>query len=216
MTKKRSHNIEPSTRAAPSVLLTGCTGFVGQELLGQLLTDTSAHVSCIVRAADQRDARRRVSSTVDRLFGDGAWQEVRPRVDAIRGDVTAPSLGLERSTYERLIARTTHLLHGAASVQFDLSLRAARSINVGGTAGAAEFARTAYRRGRLQRFAYVSTAFVGGRHPGVFSEHDLDVGQRFRNTYEQSKFEAELVVRRAMQHAPITVVRPSIVIGDSR
>src|SRR5260370_36952060 len=63
---------------------------------------------------------------------------------------------------------------------------------------------------------YLSTAFVAGRHRGRFSERDLDLGQSFRNSYERSKFEAELLVRSAMTDVPITVIRPSIVMGHSR
>ena len=65
----------------------------------------------------------------------------------------------------------------------------------------------------LERFVHVSTAYVGGTHTGRFDEDDLDVGQGFRNTYEQSKFEAEQVVRAS--GLPVRVVRPSIVVGES-
>jgi thioester reductase-like protein len=51
-------------------------------------------------------------------------------------------------------------------------------------------------------------------HRGRFSEDDLMVGQRFRNPYEQSKFEAELAVRAYAERLPITIVRPSIIVGD--
>jgi long-chain acyl-CoA synthetase len=55
---------------------------------------------------------------------------------------------------------------------------------------------------------------VSGDHDGSFSEDELDVGQRFRNSYEQSKFEAELLVQRHRAQLPITVLRPSIVVGE--
>ena len=62
---------------------------------------------------------------------------------------------------------------------------------------------------------YISTAYVAGCHRGVFGEDDLDVGQRFRNAYEQSKFEAERLVRAAGAGGlPVTIARPSIVVGD--
>jgi thioester reductase-like protein len=54
---------------------------------------------------------------------------------------------------------------------------------------------------------------VAGTHDGVFDEGELDVGQGFRNTYEQSKFEAEQLVRGS--GLPLRVVRPSIVVGES-
>jgi nucleoside-diphosphate-sugar epimerase len=40
--------------------------------------------------------------------------------------------------------------------------------------------------------------------------------QRFHNAYEESKYQAELVVRRAQAELPATIYRPSIVVGDSR
>jgi long-chain acyl-CoA synthetase len=108
------------------------------------------------------------------------------------------------------------VIHGAASVRFDLALRQARGINVLGTKAMLDLALRARERGRLEQFAYVSTAFVGGSHPLVYGEDDLDVGQRFRNSYERSKFEAELVVHAYMHRLPITVLRPSIVVGNSQ
>ena len=69
---------------------------------------------------------------------------------------------------------------------------------------------------KLQRLHYVSTCFVSGRHPGVFHESDLDVGQTFNNFYEESKALAERDVRAAMAGGlPVTVYRPSVVVGDS-
>lgn len=215
---RRSPVIDSTQRDAgtASVLLTGVTGFLGQELLCQLLTETPAHVSCLVRSGRDGSAGDRVTAVVERLFGPGSWEAVRPRVSAVDGDVTRADLGLAPRARDRLLRTTTHVVHGAASIRFDLPISQARRINVGGTMHAAGFARRAYERGRLERFTYVSTAFVGGCHAAPFGEDDLDVGQRFRNSYERSKFEAELMLRPRMRSVPTTVVRPSIVIGHSR
>jgi nucleoside-diphosphate-sugar epimerase len=68
----------------------------------------------------------------------------------------------------------------------------------------------------LRHFVHVSTAYVAGRHRGEFSEEDLQLGQRFRNPYERSKFEAELLVRDQARELPaVTIVRPSIIVGES-
>ena len=55
---------------------------------------------------------------------------------------------------------------------------------------------------------------MAGTHKGEFGEDQLDVGQRFRNPYEQSKFEAERLVRAADGRLPIQIFRPSIVVGE--
>jgi hypothetical protein len=77
-------------------------------------------------------------------------------------------------------------------------------------------ARALADRGRLRRHIHVSTAYVAGRHHGHFREADLDLGQGFRNTYEQSKFAGEKAIVAAGGDLPLVVARPSIVVGDSR
>jgi nucleoside-diphosphate-sugar epimerase len=77
----------------------------------------------------------------------------------------------------------------------------------------AEFARSCPD---LERFTYVSTAYVAGEPGRLFREDELAVGQRFRNAYEQSKFEAELALRSDGEGLPMQILRPSIVVGDSR
>ena len=67
------------------------------------------------------------------------------------------------------------------------------------------------------RLHHVSTCYVSGRYEGEFPEDGLDEGQQFRNHYETTKFEAEMLVRKAMTDGlPATVYRPGIVVGDSR
>jgi long-chain acyl-CoA synthetase len=107
------------------------------------------------------------------------------------------------------------VLHCAASITFDLPLEEARLINVEGTREVIGFAREAKALGRLERFVHVSTAYVSGRHAGVFRERQLDAGQAFRNTYEQTKWEAEHVLAAADDLHP-AIARPSIVMGDAR
>ena len=199
-----------------TVLLSGVTGFLGRELLFELLTKTDARIVCLIRADSDHAAGRRLQGVLDKLFGPGGSRAVRGRLSTARGDVTKPMLGLDGSTRDELIATVTDVVHGAASVQFDLPLVEARRINVGGTVHALRFAAKAYREGQLQRFLYMSTAFVGGEYPKWFCEDDLDLGQRFRNTYERSKFEAEIFLHDSMRKVPVTIVRPSIVVGHSR
>jgi long-chain acyl-CoA synthetase len=57
---------------------------------------------------------------------------------------------------------------------------------------------------------------VAGTHRGTYTERDVDLGQGFRNPYEQSKFEAEHIVRERSGSAPVQILRPSIVVGDSQ
>jgi nucleoside-diphosphate-sugar epimerase len=86
-------------------------------------------------------------------------------------------------------------------------------VNVEGTRNVLELARGARRLSRLNHF---STAYVSGARVGVILEDELAMGQRFHNPYEETKYQAELLVRRAQGDLPATIYRPSIVVGDSR
>jgi thioester reductase-like protein len=193
------------------VLLTGATGFVGMELVARYLERSERDLITLVRAADDAAAQARMNAVLDDLFGERAGR-YRDRVRAVAGDVTAPGLGLAVAVRDELAERTSTIVHSAASVSFTLSLSEARSINLEGTRRMLELAELADRRGGLKCYGQVSTAFVAGDHVGRFAETDLNIDQRFHNSYEQSKFESELLV--AARDLPTRVMRPSIVVGE--
>ena len=181
------------------------------ELLVRYLERTDRPVFALIRGADQRAAASRLERTLRSLFGrDHGY---RDRVTAVRGDVTLPGMGLGDGR-DPLAERVSEVVHAAASISFELGLQESRRINVGGTRQVIEFAERCHELGGLRRLSHISTAYVAGEHDGRFNEDDLDVGQRFRNAYEHSKFEAETVLAAARGQLPITVLRPSIVVGE--
>jgi long-chain acyl-CoA synthetase len=194
---------------AGAVLLTGATGFVGTELLARYLERSDRHVVALVRAADDQAAAARVRATLATACGDPDAHA--GRVTAVAGDLTFPRLGLG-DRWEALSGRVGAIVHGAASVSFDLPLADARAINVEGTRRMLDFASAC--RG-LERFTYVSTAYVAGERRGTIYEDDIG-GDRFRNAYERSKHEAERLVAAHGDALDVTIVRPSIVVGDRR
>jgi thioester reductase-like protein len=197
-----------------AVLLTGATGFVGTELLARHLEHSDRPLVALVRARNDAEARARLDRVLENIFGLQASRRAA-RVDALAADMTAPNLGLSRVRREELARRVTTIIHSAASIGFTLPLEEARKINVEGTRRMLEFAELAQARGGLDCYGHVSTAYVAGTHAGRFAECDLEVGQGFHNTYEQTKYEAERLVR-AQPGLPFIIVRPSIVVGDRR
>ena len=200
------------SRTDGAVLLTGATGFVGMELLARYLERTDLPVIALIRAPSDEAAGERLDAVLANLFGHRAGR-YGDRVGAVAGELTEPRLGMSVARWERLAGQVSTIVHGAASVSFALSLGDARATNVEGTRRMLELAARAREHGGLERYAHISTAYVAGTHDGRFSEHDLDLGQGFHNSYEQSKFEAEQLVR-SWHELPFTVMRPSIVVGD--
>jgi long-chain acyl-CoA synthetase len=197
-----------------AVLLTGGTGFVGMEVLARYLERSDRHLIALVRSSSDAAARGRVDGVLANLFGARA-AGYADRVHAVAGELTAPRLGLTKRRWDELANKVTTIVHSAASVSFTMPLPEARAINLEGTRRMLELAERAGVCGGLDRYGHVSTAYVAGTHAGRFGECDLDVGQQFRNSYEQSKFEAEQLVR-ATPGVPFTIMRPSIVVGDRR
>ena len=192
-----------------TVLLTGATGFLGMEVLVRLLEQDGTEVRALVRARDDAHARERLEAVLRTLWRDPS--AVRDRVRAVPGNLTAPDLGLREQDRRALLRDVDAVLHCAASISFTLPLETARAVNVEGTRGVIALAR---ELDGLRQFVHVSTAYVSGLYGGRFTEDDLDRGQAFRNTYEQTKWEAEHVLAEASDLAPV-VARPSIVVGES-
>ena len=193
-----------------AILLTGATGFLGMDTLARLIEREGEQIVVLVRARDEDGARERLSGVLARLYDEPPTGAAR--VSAVRGDLLQPGLGLSAPDRERLVGSVDRIIHCAASISFELTLEEARRINVEGVARVLELAREIAAGGSLRRMVHVSTAYVSGRHAGEFGEQDLDVGQQFRNTYERSKHEAELLLLGASD-LPLAIARPSIVVG---
>jgi long-chain acyl-CoA synthetase len=194
-----------------ALLLSGATGFLGTELLLRQLERTDRPIFTLVRASTDQAAQQRIDGLLQRTFGP-AGRRYAARIEAVAADLSAPGLGLSEARRRGLAERTSTIIHCAASVSFTLPLWEARAINLEGTRGMLELAGQC---ASLDCYGHVSTAFVAGTRPGTFCEHDLEVGQDFRNTYEQSKYEAERLVH-AHEGLPYKIMRPSIVVGDRR
>ena len=84
-----------------------------------------------------------------------------------------------------------------------------------GTANIIELARRINGDHGLSRLSHVSTAYVAGKRSGEINENDLSGEFGFSSLYEQTKYESELLINKAKHELPISVFRPSLIIGDS-
>jgi thioester reductase-like protein len=204
----------PAKRAPENVFLTGATGFLGSEIMKGLLTrQADTRLWLLVRSTPRETGRERVDKLLNRLFGRDEAARHAVRVEVVEGDISLRGVGMDSERAARLVERIDQVIHCAASVRFDLALDVARRDNTEGTRNVLAFAE---RLPKLARFDYIGTAFVAGNRRGVIREDDLDVGQGFSNSYEQTKMEAETLVREFAGRHPTAIYRPSVVVGDSK
>ena len=202
--------------SSETILLTGVSGFLGRHVLWNLLrrADVETQVYCLLRPEADASVDQRLHNLLV-PEGEPLAADARERCHALAGDIISADLLLEPAMRERLLGEVNRIIHCAATVKFDTPLHEARRINVDGTRHVLGFAEQLHARGRLRRMDHFSTAFVAGTVASCVYEDRLEPTQ-FNNTYEQTKWEAEQVVRAAQRRLPITIYRPSIVVGDSR
>ncbi|WP_406720135.1 SDR family oxidoreductase [Streptomyces anthocyanicus] len=195
------------------VALTGATGFLGLRLLRRLL-DTHAWVTVLAHAGSG-DALHRITRSLELTGAPSAFLARLPeRLRVVETDLALPRLGLSARAFRELADSLGAIWHSAGSIHLEGDLPELRRTNVEGTRHVLELAAA----GRAEPVVrHVSTAFVAGaRRTGVAYEDELDDGAGFENAYEQSKYEAELLVHAwSREHGrPALVLRPSILVTD--
>lgn len=178
----------------PAIFFTGFPGFLGSELLPRVLARGDDYALCLIQPKFRALAEERA-----RQLGLGE------RIRFIEGDLTEPLDDINADDVREI-------WHLAAVYDLSVSRGPAMRVNVNGTARVLDLAE---RAPKLERMHYISTCYVSGRHHGLFTEDDLEKGQRFNNYYEETKYLAEVEVRRRMARVPVTIYRPSVVVGDS-
>ena len=202
--------------AAPphQILLTGPTGFLGSHMLLDLLRRSDAHVVCIVRGADDRDAEQRLGAALASF--QVPWSaEVRRRVTVLAGDIREPRLGLTDEQWVRLAYDVDSVVSVAAAVDFLRGYPSLRQTNVLGPLTLAEFATT----GRIKPLHHVSSIAVFNEIGIASMGEDDPVAHvdRLAAGYDKTKWAAEAALRRARDRGLIvTVMRPGGIGGHTQ
>lgn len=192
--------------------VTGATGTVGSALIPFLLEDADNEVRVLIRADGPAHLEARLEELYE-FWGYGHVANERQRIQAIAGDVEKPGFGVSSGVYENLSNTVTHIIHCAGKVRMNLPLEDARSAAVASARNVVELGRACKN---LKKIEFVSTVGVGGRLPGAVPETWITTPRDFHNTYEQSKAEAEDYIRAEVERGlPLTVHRPSMVVGDA-
>lgn len=198
-----------------SYFVTGATGVVGSSVVAVLLKNTDARLKLLIRAGTDAQLAERLERLYEFWNVRQDDSGLRSRVEAVAGDTTLPQLGLSDAAYRALCSSCTHIIHAAGLVRMNLPLEEARRSALGSVRNIVALARACVA---LQKVDVVSTVGVGGRLQQAIPERWLTEPRGFHNTYEQAKAEAEdyLSAQVAQAPLPLTVHRPSMVVGDSR
>lgn len=191
-------------------LLTGATGLVGRYLVRDLLLN-GHHLAVVVRPSRRQSAAQRVEEVLQH------WERelgrLLPRPVVLTGDICEAGFGLSADESDWVRQHCNVMIHSAAILEFFGKDRGGEPwrTNFDGTQNMINLCRDL----KIHDIHYVSTAYVAGIQDRCVLESDLDVGQSFRNDYEESKFHAETLVRGIDFADHVTVYRPAVIAGDS-
>lgn len=187
------------------VLLTGFPSFAARKMCEEIVGEGSkTFVHAIVHPKLEAEAR-------DAL--DVLTLEQRSRVNLVEGDAAAMDLGLSGAEWSSLTKEVDRIHHMAQISYLGAEKSLVEQVNLG---GAREIVEIAEACSSLKCLVFHSTAQVSGDREGLVLEDDLDKGQSFRNPFEATLARAEKHVRFAMKKIPACIVRPTIVVGDSK
>lgn len=198
-----------------AIFLTGVTGTLGKEFVKELILTREERLILLIRRKNRYshwDRARKI------LAAYGLERYLGTRVEVLDGDITLPHFGLQAKDLDLLRQEACEFYHIAALTALNGSKEECEKINLGGAREALKLAWDFRRTGALERFFYFSTAYVSGSRQTYHAYEDrLPERPAHANFYEFSKYQAEARVREAMADGlPVTIFRPSIVVGDSR
>ena len=195
------------------VFLTGATGFLGGEVLMDLTQRKEVgKIFCLVRAKTDADATERIKK-VFFLHGDHFDEH---RVYAIAGDLSDDNLP-EKLAQNKQLAGITTIIHSAANTSFSKIFDSmVKDVNISGLQRILRWSATL---SGLETFVYVGTATICGKNilnRVVREEESPDMNAEHVVSYTRTKMTGEQVLGEYLREDQILVVRPSIIMGDSR
>ena len=192
----------------PTIALTGATGFLGSHLMASLLSG-GYRIIILGRSNKKESLNERISRLL-RWFG---IVELAGQLEFVEIDFLKPLLGIPEAEYIGLCEKTEQIIHCASDTSFTERKREmVFKSNVNSLEGILDFAVNA----QVKFFHYISTAYVAGANITVCKER-LSSSSDFINVYEESKALAENIIAEfcTKNNIPYTLIRPSVVYGDS-
>ena len=181
--------------------VTGGTGFIGRNLIDQLLKRKGT-VHVLVRRGSKKKFNRLVEER---------WADQRKRVVAVTGDLTKPVLGLSAADQEALSGKIRHFFHLAAVYDLKASEEQNQSANIDGTRHAIQCAEKL----KAKCFHHTSSIAAAGLYRGTFREDMFEEASGLTHPYFRTKHDSEGLVRKHCS-IPWRVYRPGIVVGHSK
>ncbi len=199
------------TSRTKTVLMTGVTGFIGSYLASAFMRQG---FKIIAMTRNDPHGQRTIAAIKTALHQDESGIEI----DFVNQLMVLPyDFGAIAFHNRDLLDTVQEVWHCAAEMSFSpRKLESSFQSNVGMTNDL--YSIVSELSPECRRFFYVSTAYTGGAEAGLKKEI-LHTNPQLINPYQVTKWSTEMsLAMQVMQGArlPVTLFRPSVVIGDTR
>ncbi|KAJ3646752.1 hypothetical protein Zmor_024325 [Zophobas morio] len=222
-----------------TIFLTGGTGFLGKVMIAKLLRDCEdiKKIYLLLRSKKGKTTEQRFDEIFEQPFLKLKTCNWKEKVSLVEGDCEEPFLGISEDNLKILKNEVNFVIHLAANVRFDQSLKKAAN-NVKCVADLLELGKDIVN---LKCFVLVLTAYsnsinfhikeeiydppmepellfsmVNGLEETVLTNLTPALLKKWPNTYVYSKCISEHLIKNAAKHFPATIVRPSIVMNSAK
>ena len=183
-----------------NVLIAGATGYLGANLVYQMLKDTNSNLYLLLRGKSEEDSKARISEKLKFYFEEAEIKKYEDRIIVVNGDLTKDKFSLSEEKYAELVENINAIINTAANVKHYGQYEEFYEINVRGVERLIDLAL----EGKNKDMHHVSTMSVAdglieGVDSIVFTENDIDMGQKTENYYVKTKFEAEKLILEARE-----------------
>lgn len=189
-----------------SLLLTGGTGYLGSLIASTLLVNEDVEIVVPIREGHDADSVLLPIRIEIEVQGGRFLPEYLERLRLVE---LPPLNALQELDTVIRESGVDQIIHCAGCLDY-FDRTTLEAVNVDFTRHLLEHSR----RWDIRRFVYISTAFISGYIDGSVPEQLHDTPQKDPTDYTRTKREAEYLV--ANSGLPYLIIRPSIVIGDSR
>jgi nucleoside-diphosphate-sugar epimerase len=196
------------TEENESYILTGATGFLGSHIMAGLLLKGRS-VVIMGRSSGSESLKERIRKLI-RWFGIEHLEEY---LEYYETDFLKTRIGLGEIEYEKLGRRKLSIIHCASDTSFGEKNR--ERVMKSNVENLSQLLNFALETG-TKFFHFISSAYATGIDR--IECHETPVNSiHFNNVYEESKAQAEYIISQRCREGgiPFTIIRPSIVYGDS-
>ena len=221
---------------AASIFITGGAGFLGKVVIEEMLRRRCDFgidkIFILLRPKRLKSAKWRFENEISKSecfkhlpFG---WEKF---IEVVGGDLVKPDMGVNPLQLNAIAQKVTHIVHCAASIDFNLPILSAAKANIDASLTVLEFSKKCFN---LQKMVAVSTAYVTPHQAGILAEElvplKYDAEELYQkicnksmtqedalnctghpNTYTLTKCIAEHLLIKKCQKIPLVIVRPSII-----